>query len=106
MSLALVERPVCSKEDSLDRVPVDPFQARFLHLEERGLITRGDVARALGWYRNPPSGRQRAPEKIVDTGRVTRVLGLKATNPQRRVSYDLGVRLCSILGLDPFEAGV
>ena len=79
-----------------------------LELERAGIISRTEIARRLGWVRNPPrSVRARgclAP--IPDTGRVTRILGLKASRPQKTVAYELGVRLCEMLQLDPVDCGV
>jgi hypothetical protein len=91
--------------ESLDRVPVEPFQERFRELEARGLISRGEIARALGWYRRP-SPSSTARDTVQDTGRVSRTLGLATAQARRSVSYELGVQLCRILGMDPHEAGV
>ncbi len=91
-----------------ERVPVEPFQERFLELERRGLISRTEIAKRLGWVRRPPAYmRTRGHiEPIPDTGRVSRVLGLKAGAPQRSVAYEIGVRLCDVLQLDPVDCGV
>ncbi len=45
-------------------------------------------------------------EPIPDTGRVSRILGLKSGYPQKTVGYELGVRLCDVLKLDPVDCGV
>jgi hypothetical protein len=91
-----------------ERVPVAPFQERFLELERLGLMSRTEIARQLGWMRRPPASMraQGHVEPIPDTGRVSRVLGLKARAPQRSVAYDMGVRLCEVLQLDPIDCGV
>ncbi len=43
---------------------------------------------------------------VPDTGRVSRVLGLKSVEPQKSVGYEIGVRLCEVLHLDPVDCGV
>ena len=88
-------------------VSLEPIRARFLHLEAVGSITRGDVARALGWLRSaPPSQRAGGRCTMVDTGRVSRVLGIKGERPQQSVCYDTAVKLCRVLSMDPVDAGV
>ena len=46
------------------------------------------------------------PAKVPDTGRVTRLLGLKANCPQRWISYDNAVKICRALDVDPVDVGV
>jgi hypothetical protein len=89
-------------------VPIEPFQRRFLELERAGTISRTEIARRLGWTRNPPASMRArgCVELIPDTGRVSRVLGLKAAYPQKTVGYELGVSLCQVLQLDPVDCGV
>ena len=92
-----------------DLVDLEPLRARFLELESNNLMSRTELARALGWYREPSSGNQRSHRYhglVPDTGRVTRVLGLKSGHPKRQVSYDNAVRLCRALHLDPVDVGV
>ena len=91
-----------------ERVPVEPFQERFLELERLGLISRTEIARQLGWVRRPPASRRAhgCLDPIPDTGRVSRILGLKSGAPQRSVAYEIGVRLCDVLQLDPVDCGV
>jgi hypothetical protein len=91
-----------------DVVPVGPFQRHFLRLEKEGALSRGLVARELGWFRRPsPSTRSsRSVEEVADVGRVTRLLGLSAAKPRKSINYETGVRLCRILGVDPVDVGV
>jgi hypothetical protein len=102
---ATVLEPDVGVLEPLRRVSVAPFRDRMLELERTGRASRTDVARRLGWYRRPAPGK-RAHGLIPDTGRVSRVLGLKGTQPQRCMSYETGVRFCHVLDLDPIDAGV
>lgn len=94
--------------NAIDRVPVEPFQRRYLELERAGLISRTEIAKRLGWVRRPPASMRarRCADLIPDTGRVSRVLGLKAVEPQKSVGYEIGVRLCEVLHIDPVDCGV
>jgi len=94
--------------NTTDRVPVELFQQRFLELESAGLISRTEIARRLGWVRRPPASMRArgCVDLIPDTGRVSRILGLKTAGPQKSVDYELGVRLCEVLQLDPVDCGV
>jgi hypothetical protein len=92
-------------------VPVEPFRERFIDLEGRGLITRYEIAQRLGWFRAASPGAKRGTlsgsrRRVPDSGRINRVLGLKRSEPQHTIRYELGVALCEILGLDPIDAGV
>ena len=92
---------------NLTRVPVGPFRDHFLRLERCGAITRGEVARALGWFRRPSACNRRVGTQVsVDTGKVSRTLGLSTTQARRTVSYETGVALCEVLGIDPVDVGV
>ncbi len=42
----------------------------------------------------------------MDTGKVSRTLGLSTTQARRTVSYETGVALCEVLGIDPVDVGV
>jgi hypothetical protein len=96
----------CDERETLTRVPVDPFRERFLELEAKGAVSRTGLARALGWYRNaPPSKAGSRGGKVDDVGRVNEVLGLKRT-PRRTIAYEIGVQLCTVLNMEPHEAGV
>jgi hypothetical protein len=116
------ERRIDREVETLARVPVEPFRERFLLLQKQGL-TRGDVARAMGWVhrRNPDDLARRGcrPDRVAykaDTTRVARVLGLTAQSRggylvadpciTRAIPYDVAVRLAQILGLDPVDAGL
>ncbi len=57
---------------SLTYVPVAPFRERFVLLESRGVLTRGAVARALGWVRKAPAKDRLRGRSGLDTGRVSR----------------------------------
>ena len=115
MSRMLAVRPVeidCDGPEvelpPLTRIDVRPFQQRLLALERDELISRSEVARRLGWFRQAPGHRRetRGAKLVPDTGRVTRLLGLKATQPQRSMSYENAVRFCRALDLDPVDVGV
>jgi hypothetical protein len=87
--------------ETLTRIPLSPLRDRFFALEARGLMSRGQIARGLGWYRNAPAcARVRGISRVADTGRVSRLL------TQRAVGYEIAVKLCRLLAMDPFEAGV
>jgi predicted RNA methylase len=94
--------------NAIDRVSVAPFQRRFLELERAGLTSRTEIAKRLGWVRRPPASMRArgCVDLIPDTGRVSRVLGLKAVEPQKSVGYEVDVRLCEVLQLDPVDCGV
>lgn len=104
----VLEDGYCSNAGA-EFVDLEPLRARFLELESNDLISRTELARVLGWYREPSSGNQRSQRHhglVPDTGRVTRVLGLKSGQSKRHVSYDNAVRLCRALHLDPVDVGV
>lgn len=93
---------------SLDRVPVGPFRIRFVQLERRGVMSRTELARVLGWSRRPPASMRRRGHvhAIPDTGRVSAVLGMKAGSAKRTIAYDTAVRLCRALDMDPVDCGI
>jgi hypothetical protein len=76
-------------------------------MERCGAITRGEVARALGWFRRPSAcDRRRGLKLAADTGKVSRILGLSTSQARQTISYETGVALCGVLGLDPVDVGV
>ena len=79
-----------------ERIPIGPFQERYLLLRERG-ETADSLAIRAGYTR--PRG---------DTSRLHRDLGLKADGPRFRqgVTPKVALRLCEALDLDPVDVGL
>lgn len=84
-------------------VSVEPFQKRFLELEEVG-VTAADVARSLGWFTHKGG---------ADGPRVRRTVGLRQSHDVRRpphlrkhVQIATAKRLCVALEMDPEEVGL
>lgn len=92
-------------------VAVEPLRERFLALQASGQITAKGLARELGWYRR--ASRSSPRQSIVPDGqRARRALGVSAQFIRgshfyrRHINRELAMRLCTILGLDPWEVGL
>lgn len=85
-----------------ETIPVEVFRDRFLKLQARDGLTYGQLARRLDYFER---GRP-------DINRARRDIGLGLCHYRGRghfkqvVSYDMAVRLCRALDLDPFECGI
>lgn len=88
-----------------DAVPVDPFRERYNALHARGEMDPTKLAKELGMTRTDSRTRRRYP----DVSRAQRLIGVKADSGGRfksAVEYEVAVKLCAALHLDPHEAGV
>lgn len=77
-------------------VPVGPILAAFL----RSGMTRGQLARKMGWLR---ADNTRAGKEL---GLVAKNHGSKGSWAKKFLTYDLAVRLVEAIGADPYECGV
>lgn len=93
------------------QVPVAPFRDRFEELRRKNLLTMGQLCQHMNWtyVERNRSGRHARPRRRADTTTGRRRLGLSAhhtcSRPAETIDYDIAVRLCGVLGLDPHEAG-
>lgn len=83
------------------RVARQPFIAAY----QRSELSSWELAERMGYM------RKRGKRVIPDTSRALRTLGLKREGASGYVrgdtiSYDLGVKLCRALDLDPVDVGV
>lgn len=98
--------------DECRQVPVAPFRERFEELRQMNLMTMGQLCQHMGWtyVERNRSGRHHRDRKRPDTTTGRRRLGLakhySCVQPTETVDYEIAVRLCRVLGLDPHEAGV
>lgn len=102
-------------EEQCVRVPVEPFREFFVFLRDRGQMNTADLCFAMGWVYRPSDQRRVAEHRTArikpDTSHAQRVLGLRRQGCQgagekQYVTYDVAVRLCEALGMDPHVAGV
>lgn len=84
-------------------VAVEPFRERVLELLRRGL-TAPEIAARAGYFYAGGTG---------NGSRLLRDVGLrhdhshgKRRPPRRTMTYEVAVRLCRALDLDPWEAGL
>lgn len=101
--------------DSCEMVPVAPFREQFLKLNRRGEMGLSDLCIYMGWVFRPSEEackrERRRPGYVKPaTSYANRVLGLRRRPgcPQEKehVTYDVALKLCSALGMDPWEAGI
>ncbi len=85
-----------------DRIDVAPFREAF----ERSDISLRTVAERCGWMRSATE-RGRTVRR-GDDGRARRVLGMMPDHGgyQRQMTYEMAVRLCRAMDLEPVDMGV
>lgn len=82
----------------LREVPVGPLRYAF----ERSGMTKGELARAMGWTRPTIDRLNRALGYRPDSGSHR----LHVRKPREHLSYDLANRLCEAIQADPYECGL
>lgn len=92
--------------ESLNYVPLEPFRDVWRRRQEREGLTVGELSRQAGIDREQLArlleGKLCRYTRTLKSGEV-RTYGLE---PQQRVTYAQGVRLCRALDADPWAVGV